>query len=165
MQETIEGSEAPDFVLNDAENNEVSLKDFKGKWIVLYFYPKDNTSGCTKEAVDFTELIDDFNNLNSVVIGVSPDSPESHRRFIERHNLKLKLLSDSNKNVLRQYGAIGLKKNYGREYEGVIRSTFIISPEGIIKKIWRNVKVRKKKKDGEEKHAKIVLDTLKSLKG
>ena len=158
------GNTAINFTLPDKNNKQISLDDFKGKWVVLYFYPKDNTSGCTKEAIDFTELKNDFKNLNAEIIGISPDSPDSHRKFEEKHKLDIILLSDQGKNVLRQYGAWGKKKNYGREYEGVIRSTFLISPSGEIKEVWKNVKVRKKKKGGEEKHAEAVLKTLEGLK-
>jgi len=158
------GNTAINFTLPDKNNKQISLDDFKGKWVVLYFYPKDNTSGCTKEAIDFTELKNDFKNLNAEIIGISPDSPDSHRKFEEKHKLDIILLSDQEKNALRQYGAWGKKKNYGREYEGVIRSTFLISPSGEIKEVWKNVKVRKKKKGGEEKHAEAVLKTLEGLK-
>jgi len=126
------GTKAPDFCLENQDGIEVSLKDNKGKWIVLYFYPKDNTSGCTKEACDFTESFKDYEKLNAVIIGVSPDSTESHRSFIEKQNLGITLLSDPDRKVHKAYGAWGLKKNYGKEYEGVIRSTFIISPDGKI---------------------------------
>jgi len=139
------GTEAPDFCLENQDDKEVSLKDNKGKWIVLYFYPKDNTSKCTKEACDFTESLEDYKKLNATVLGVSPDSTESHRYFIEKQNLGITLLSDPDKKVYKVYGAWGMKKNYGKEYEGVIRSTFIISPEGKIAEAWSKVKVRVKR--------------------
>ena len=154
---------APQFSLKNHKNQSVNLKEFSGKWIVLYFYPKDNTSGCTKEAIDFSELLPKFKKLNAVIIGVSPDSPESHVRFIEKQNLKVILLSDSDKKMMKKYGAWGLKKNYGREYEGVIRSTFLISPEGKIVEMWNKVKVRVKRKDSEIKHSEIVLNKIKEL--
>ena len=157
------GTEAPDFCLKNQDDKEVSLKDNKDKWIVLYFYPKDNTSGCTKEACDFTELFKDYKKLNAVIIGVSPDSTESHRRFIEKQNLGIALLSDPDKKVHKAYGAWGMKKNYGKEYEGVIRSTFIISPEGKIAEAWSKVKVRVKRKDGETRHVDVVKERLKEL--
>ncbi len=157
------GTKAPDFCLENQHGKEVSLKDNKGKWIVLYFYPKDNTSGCTKEACDFTESFKDYEKLNAVIIGVSPDSTESHRRFIAKQNLGIMLLSDPDKNVHKAYGAWGLKKNYGKEYEGVIRSTFIISPDGKIAETWSKVKVRVKRKDGETRHVDIVKERLKEL--
>ncbi len=158
------GDKAPDFTLPDQDGNKVSLKDFSGKWVVLYFYPKDNTSGCTKEAIDFTALKEDFAAENAVILGVSPDSPERHLGFIEKHGLGITLLSDVEKNVMKIYGSWGLKKNYGKETEGVIRSTFLISPEGEIKEAWRKVRVRVKRKSGEVKHAGIVLERLKALK-
>ncbi len=156
------GTKAPNFSIKNQDDKDVSLKENKGKWIVLYFYPKDNTSGCTKEACDFTESLKDYKKLNAVVIGVSPDSTESHRRFIEKQNLGITLLSYPGKKVHKAYGAWGLKKNYGKEYEGVIRSTFIISPEGKIAEAWSKVKVRVKK-DGETRHVEVVEERLKEL--
>ncbi len=132
---------APDFCLPDANGEEHCLKDFRGKWIVLYFYPKDNTSGCTREAKEFTEKKEEFEKLGAVIIGISKDSPKSHARFIEKHNLKILLLSDENHEVIEKYGAWGKKKNYGREYFGTIRSTFLINPDGEIVREWKKVKV------------------------
>jgi len=157
------GTKAPDFCLKHQDDKEVSLKDYKGKWIVLYFYPKDNTSGCTKEACDFTESLKDYKKLNATVLGVSPDSTESHRGFIEKQSLRITLLSDPDKKVHKAYGAWGMKKNYGKEYEGVIRSTFIISPESKIAEAWNNVKVRVKRKDEETRHVDVVKERLKEL--
>lgn len=148
---------AYNFCLPDAEGNEHCLKDFKGKWVVLYFYPKDNTSGCTREAVGFTEMKDEFSKLNAEIIGVSKDSPESHRKFIDKHDLKILLLSDVEHKVLEKYGAWGLKKNYGREYYGVIRSSILIDPEGGIRKEWHKVRVKG--------HVEAVLETLKAEMG
>ncbi len=157
------GKKAPEFCLPDTFGNTICLNDYKGKWVVLYFYPKDNTSGCTKEAVDFTMLKKDFEQLDAVILGVSKDKPESHKKFIEKHNLGITLLSDENKEVLKAYGAWGEKKNYGKITEGTIRSTFLIDPEGIIKYIWKNVKVHQKRKTGIVKHAEVVLQKLKEL--
>ncbi len=157
------GTKAPDFSLKNQDGKEVSLKENKGKWIILYFYPKDNTSGCTKEACDFTESLKDYKKLDAVVMGVSPDSTESHRNFIEKQGLGIALLSDPDKKTHKAYGAWGLKKNYGKEYEGVIRSTFIISPEGKIAEAWSKVKVRVKRKDGETRHVDVVKERLKEL--
>jgi len=154
------GKKAPPFTLPDQSENKINLKDFKENWLVLYFYPKDNTPGCTNEAVDFTSLKKEFNRLNTVVIGISPDSTESHRKFIEKYNLSIPLLSDIDKTVLKKYNAWGFKKNYGKEYEGVIRSTFLISPSGVIAAIWNNVRVRVKRKSSEVRHADVVLDKL-----
>lgn len=158
------GTKAPDFQLVDQDNKEVQLTNYKGKWIVLYFYPKDNTSGCTKEACDFTDQKMDYSNLNAEILGVSPDSIESHQKFIQKHNLGITLLSDAEKKVMKTYGAWGLKKNYGKEYEGVIRSTFLISPDQKIAAVWNKVKVRVKRKSGEVKHAEIVKEKLEVLK-
>ena len=158
------GVKAPNFVLKNQEDANISLADYKNKWIVLYFYPKDNTSGCTKEACDFTVAKPKFGELDAVVMGVSPDSIKSHNNFIEKHNLDLILLSDPEKEVHKKYGAWGLKKNYGKEYEGVIRSTFIISPDGKIAHSWNNVKVSVKRKSGEVKHVDIVKARLEELK-
>ncbi len=156
------GEKAPDFTLKDANGRDVSLSDFKGSWVVLYFYPKDNTSGCTKEAIDFSSLLSEFEGLGAKVIGISPDSEKSHEKFIEKHDLKVLLLSDPSKEVLKAYGAWGKKKNYGREYEGVIRSTFLINPQREIVKSWKNVRVRQKRKGKEIRHSDVVLDVLKS---
>ncbi|MHA2609956.1 MAG: thioredoxin-dependent thiol peroxidase [bacterium JZ-2024 1] len=146
------GHEAPDFSLRDAQGRRISLKDFRGRWVVLYFYPKDNTSGCTREAMDFTRSLKEFEKYHAVVIGVSPDSPESHKTFQQKHSLQVILLSDENREALSAYGVWRLKKQYGREFYGVERSTFLINPEGKIVRIWRKVKV-----DG---HADEVLRTL-----
>ncbi|MFN4181958.1 MAG: peroxiredoxin, partial [bacterium] len=141
------GDKAPDFSLKDAEGRKISLKDFRGKWVVLYFYPKDNTSGCTREARDFTLGLPEFAHYNAVVIGVSPDSPESHKRFQQKHSLQVILLSDENREVLVNYGVWRLKKQYGREFYGVERSTFLINPQGKIVRIWKQVRVDGHKDD------------------
>lgn len=136
------GEKAPDFCLPDKDNNNICLNDFRGKWVILYFYPKDNTKGCTLEAVDFTEHLKDFETMNAVILGVSPDSPESHANFAEKHQLNITLLSDPDHTVLEQYGVWQLKKMYGKEYYGFTRSTFIIDPDGIIVYAWKRIKVR-----------------------
>ncbi|NJF24171.1 peroxiredoxin [Thermococcus sp. Bubb.Bath] len=142
----------------DENGKERPLRDFVlGKWTVLYFYPKDNTPGCTTEAKEFTELIDEFEKLGVQVIGVSRDSPRSHGRFKEKHGLKIKLLSDPNTELHKALGAWGKKKSYGREYEGVIRSTFILNPDGKI--VWKKINVRAKG------HAAKVLAEFKKLIG
>ncbi len=150
-----EGDMAEDFCLPDYEGKEHCLHDYLGKWVVLYFYPKDNTSGCTKEAKGFTEMRGEFEKLGAVIIGVSKDSPKSHAKFIEKHNLKILLLSDEEHKVLEKYGAWGKKKNYGREYFGTIRTTFLIDHEGKIVKVWRNVRVNG--------HVEKVLEELKKF--
>ena len=135
------GSTAPSFCLPGATGSRICLKDFKGKWTVLYFYPKDNTSGCTREAVDFSSNIKDFEKMGATVIGISPDSTASHATFINKNNLKIILLSDPEHEVLKKYGVWQKKKMYGREYYGVVRTTFIIDPKGNIKQMWEKVKV------------------------
>lgn len=150
------GETAPDFCLKDKDGKEVCLSDFRGKWVVLYFYPRDNTPGCTREAVDFTSRLREFEELGAVVIGVSKDSVESHRKFAEKHGIKVVLLSDPEHRVIEAYGAWGKKKRYGKEYYGTIRSTFIIGPDGVVKKIWRNVRVRG--------HVDEVLEALRTLR-
>ncbi len=140
-KELKKGDKAPDFCLRDANNHEVCLRDFRGKWLVLYFYPKDNTTGCTREAVDFSEHMGRFNKMGAVVVGISPDSPASHTNFINKHGLKLTLLSDTEHGVLKSYGLWQKKKMYGREYYGVVRATFIIDPKGKVRQKWEKVKV------------------------
>ena len=134
------GRKAPDFTLPDQNDRPTGLGDFRGRWLVLYFYPKDNTSGCTTEACEFTEGIEAFRRLKAAVVGVSPDSTASHRGFIDKHRLNLTLLSDRDKEVMGRYGAFGAKKMYGKEVQGVIRSTFLIDPDGHLAFIWANVK-------------------------
>ncbi len=136
------GNKAPEFCLPNQDEAEICLRDFKGKWVVLYFYPKDNTPGCTTEACDFTASLPDFSALNAVILGVSPDSPKKHRNFIEKKELKITLLADEEKEVANLYGVWRMKKNYGREYMGIVRSTFLINPDGNIAKIWNNVRVK-----------------------
>ena len=131
------------------------LEDFRGRWLVLYFYPRDNTPGCTIEGKEFSSLKEEFESLGAVVVGVSPDSPESHKRFAEKNGIRILLLSDPDKSLMKKFGAYGVKKMYGRISEGVIRSTFIISPEGKIVKEFRNVKAKG--------HAAKVLEELKTI--
>jgi len=147
---------APEFCLPNQDETEICLRDLAGKWIILYFYPKDNTPGCTTEACDFTENLEWFEDEDAVILGVSPDSPKKHRNFIEKKDLKITLLSDENKDVIKAYSAWGKKKMYGKEYEGVIRSTFIINPEGEIVAEWKKVKVKG--------HVEEVKEKLKELK-
>jgi len=155
MDSAKEGGRIPAFSLQSSEGQEIKNDSFPGKWIVLYFYPKDNTSGCTLEAKDFSDLAGDFANRNAVVVGVSPDSIKSHCNFTEKHNLKIVLLSDPEHTFIEQCGVWVLKKMYGREYYGVERSTFIIDPDGIVRHIWRKVKVNE--------HAARVFETLQEL--
>jgi len=133
---------APDFVLPDSNGEEVRLSDYKGKYVVLYFYPKDMTPGCTTEACDFRNAYEEFSHLNAVIIGVSPDPIERHQKFIDKHGLPFHLLSDEDHKVASDYGVWKLKKNFGREYYGIERSTFIIDPDGNIVKAFRKVRVK-----------------------
>jgi peroxiredoxin Q/BCP len=150
------GDSAPDVCLPNQDGEEVCLKDYKGKWVVLYFYPKDNTSGCTIEAKDFTASNNDFKEIGAVVLGVSPDSTNSHQKFITKHSLGINLLSDQEHKTLENYGAWGKKKMYGREFFGVVRSTYLINPKGKIEHVWSKVKVKD--------HVDDVLGKLKELK-
>jgi peroxiredoxin Q/BCP len=133
---------APDFCLSTHQETEICLRDLDGVIKILYFYPKDNTPGCTTEACDFTNELAEFQKLNATVIGISPDSPEKHKKFIEKHNLSIILLSDESKEILKSYEAWGLKKNFGKEYEGVIRSTYILDENNNILHSWKNVRVK-----------------------
>jgi len=157
MEKIEVGDNIPEFCLTDQEGREVCNGDLMGKWTVLYFYPKDNTPGCTREAKDFSCEVERFGREGARIIGISPDPEKSHLNFIGRHELKLTLLSDPEHSVLGSFGAWRNKKMYGREFMGVERSTFLIDPEGRIKKIWRKVKV--------PGHVDDVLETLTSLKG
>jgi peroxiredoxin Q/BCP len=152
-----EGKKAPDFSAKNQDDEVVKLADLKGRWVVLYFYPKDDTPGCTVEACDFTAGIKGFEGLEATVLGCSPDSPESHRKFIAKYKLKIDLLSDPDHVVLAKYGAWGEKNNYGKISMGVIRSTVIIDPEGKVAKHWPKVRA--------EGHAAAVRETLKELQG
>ena len=136
------GDKAPEFCLPNQDETQICLRDIKGKWLVLYFYPKDNTAGCTAEACDFTEALPEFDEMDAVILGVSPDSPKKHRNFIEKKNLKISLLADEESEVSQKYGVWQLKKMCGKEYMGIVRTTFLINPEGKIEKIWEKVKVK-----------------------
>lgn len=153
------GVEAPGFCLPDKDNKEVCLKDFKGKYVVLYFYPKDNTPGCTTEAIGFTGILPELQKLDGIVIGISPDSPESHAKFVKKKNLKVILLSDVDKKVLKVYGKWGKKKFLGKEYIGVTRSTFLLDPNGNIAHIWPKVSVK-----GHPEKVKQILEKIKISK-
>jgi peroxiredoxin Q/BCP len=135
------GLKAPDFCLPDKDEKQVCLKDFAGKWTVVYFYPKDNTPGCTTEACDFTERLADFEGLDAAVVGISTDSPASHRKFAQQHKLTITLLSDPDHKVIEQYGAWQPKKFMGKEFLGTVRSTFLVDPKGRVAHTWPKVKV------------------------
>jgi peroxiredoxin Q/BCP len=134
------GGKAPEFCLSDKDDKPVCLKDFGGRWVVLYFYPKDQTPGCTKEACEFTERLDDFVRMDATVLGVSTDSTASHRKFAEKHKLTIELLSDPRHEAIGAYGAWQPRKFMGREFMGTVRSTFIIDPKGKVAHIWPSVK-------------------------
>jgi peroxiredoxin Q/BCP len=147
-------TKAPDFNLPDQDGKLHKLSDYKGKWILLYFYPKDNTPGCTKEACGIRDEFKNFKNLNIVVLGVSADSSESHKKFAQKYKLPFTLLSDESKKVLKKYGVWGKKKFMGKEYEGILRTSFLINPDGKIVKIYEQVK--------PDIHAKEVLKDFKN---
>jgi peroxiredoxin Q/BCP len=136
-----EGDKAPGFELPRDGGSTVKLSEFNGKPVVVYFYPKDDTSGCTKEAIGFSENIDAFREAGAEVIGISPDSVKSHDKFRDKHGLDLMLLADPERQAIGAYGVWVEKKMYGRAYMGVDRSTFLIGKDGSIKRAWRNVKV------------------------
>jgi peroxiredoxin Q/BCP len=146
---------APAFSLKNQDEKTVSLDDFAGQWLVLYFYPKDSTPGCTTEACEFTADWSGFERLRAKVVGVSPDSPESHRNFIEKQGLKVELLSDPDHAVLVEYGAWGEKNTYGKVSQGVLRSTVLIDPEGRIVHHWPGVKAAGHAREVAEKLAEL----------
>jgi peroxiredoxin Q/BCP len=134
------GVTAPEFTLPDQDGKEHKLSAYRGKPVVLYFYPKDDTSGCTKEACGFRDDYSAYQEAGVVILGVSPDSPKSHTKFIAKYELPFTLLADTEREVLKLYGAWGLKKMYGREYEGVLRTTYLIDADGKIAKVYEKVK-------------------------
>ncbi|NKN36500.1 peroxiredoxin [Agrobacterium sp. a22-2] len=155
MADLTTGSPAPDFTLPRNGGDSLTLSSLRGKPVVLYFYPKDDTSGCTTEAIAFSSLSADFEAAGATVIGISPDSVKSHDKFIAKHGLSLALAADEDKSVLEAYGVWKEKSMYGRTYMGVERSTFLIDPEGKIAAIWPKVKVAG--------HAEAVLKTVTEL--
>ena len=149
------GDPAPTFELSDAEGNIFRLSDLQGKWVVLYFYPRDNTPGCTKEACGFRDAYVDYQSHEVVVLGVSTDDAKSHTKFATKHNLPFPLLVDEGGTVASTYGSYGLKKFMGKEYMGITRRTFVIAPDGKLAKIYPKVK--------PEPHAQEVLADLTTL--
>ena len=133
------GDKAPDFELPDQEGNKVKLSSLKGKKVVLYFYPRDDTPGCTKEACNFRDNISQLKKLNAEILGVSNDDEESHKKFADKYRLPFRLFADADKKVSKQYGVYELKQNYGKEYYGITRSTFLIDENGKIEKIYYKV--------------------------
>lgn len=136
------GEQVKDFTLPNQNGEKVSLSDFRGKHVVLYFYPKDMTPGCTTEACDFRDNHEKFGDLDAVIIGVSPDPVEQHQKFIDKHDLPFLLLADEDHKVAEDFGVWKLKKNFGKEYYGIERSTFILDKEGKLQKEFRKVRVR-----------------------
>ena len=136
------GDPIPDFTLPDEAGNDVSLSDFAGSRLILFFYPKAMTPGCTKEACDFRDNYEAFLEAGYAVVGVSPDAPASNARFREKEGLTFPLLSDADHQLAEELGAWGIKKNYGREYEGLIRSTFVVDPQGVLEAAYRNVRAK-----------------------
>jgi thioredoxin-dependent peroxiredoxin len=136
------GQIAPDFIGADRDGKNTTLRDFRNRWLVLYFYPKDNTPGCTTEAIEFTQELPQFLEIDTQVIGISPDPIASHGKFIDKHQLAITLLSDVDLQIAKAYGVWQLKKFMGKEYMGIVRSTFLIDPDGKIAQIWSNVRVK-----------------------
>jgi thioredoxin-dependent peroxiredoxin len=154
MSELVEGAKAPEFEMAGAEGP-VRLADFRGRPLVLYFYPKDDTTGCTKEAQDFTELADDFAKAGVAVLGASKDSVAKHAKFTQKYELKVPLASDPEGATVEAFGAWVEKSMYGRKYMGIDRSTFLIDGDGVVRRVWRKVKV--------PGHAAEVLKAVKAL--
>lgn len=146
------GNKAPNFKLASSNGETISLNSFKDKNILIYFYPKDSTPGCTKQAIGFTEHADEFEKRNTIVLGISPDSLASHEKFIKKHSLNVILLADEEKQAIESYGVWKEKKMYGRTFMGVERSTFLVDRTGTVKAIWRKVKVAK--------HIQEILEEL-----
>ncbi|MBZ9624164.1 thioredoxin-dependent thiol peroxidase [Clostridium sp. FP2] len=149
-----EGDKAPGFTLKNEENQDIILSNFNGKKVVIYFYPKDDTPGCTKEACSFRDLYDDILDAGSVVIGISADNSTSHQKFKDKHTLPFYLLTDADHSVIESYGAWQEKKMFGKTYMGIVRSTFIIDENGTIIKTYQKVK--------PEEHGEEVLKVLKN---
>lgn len=147
------GDKAPEFKGIDENGTSISLSDFKGKNLILYFYPKDNTPGCTNEACDLRDNYNMWLEKGYEVVGVSPDSEKSHLKFKEKQNLPFPLISDTEKIIIKEFGAWGLKKLYGREYEGLLRTTFVINGDGIITNIFTKVKTKD--------HTNQILESIK----
>ena len=149
------GEPAPVFCLPDVDEREVCLEEYSEKWLVLYFYPRDNTSGCTLEARTFSGELEEFAAMGARIVGVSPDSPASHKKFTESKELRVCLLSDEGHAVMEKYGVWKKKRMYGREFMGVERSTFLIDPHGVIRAVWRKVRV--------PGHVETVKEALQAL--
>ena len=151
------GQTAPDFTLPDQHGQKVSLSDFRGQPVVVYFYPKDDTPGCTTQACGIRDQWDEFREAGAAVIGISPDDVDSHERFVAKHDLPHVLLADPDREVMEPWGAWGTKNMYGKETVGVIRSTVLVDAEGVVAKVWKRVQAKK--------HADQVLKALAELDG
>ena len=151
------GQTAPDFTLPDQRGQKVSLSDFRGQPVVVYFYPKDDTPGCTTQACDIRDQWEEFREAGAAVIGISPDDVESHERFAAKHDLPHVLLADPDREVMQPWGAWGTKNMYGKETVGVIRSTVLVDAEGVVAKVWKRVQAKR--------HAEQVLKALAELDG
>lgn len=149
------GDPAPTFTLPDQDGNEVSLADLVGRPVVIYFYPRDDTPGCTTQACGIRDQWSEFEQAGAVVLGISPDTVASHAQFAGKHDLPHRLLADPDKEVIRNYGAWGTKSMYGKKYDGVVRSTVLVDPQGAVAAVWPKVQPRK--------HADQVLDALRQL--
>ena len=149
------GTKAPAFSLQDQEEKVRKLTDYKGGWLLLYFYPRDNTSGCTIEACNFEKVLPDLNTLDVQVVGVSTDTVVSHQKFVTKYNLTFPLLADTEKEMVQQYGVWKEKKMMGKKYFGIVRTSFLINPDGVIEKVYKNVKAKV--------HVDEVLRDLKEL--
>ena len=148
-------TQAPDFSISTEDGKNITLSSFKGKKVVLYFYPKDDTPGCTRESCDFNAALVDFSRINAEVIGISRDSLASHKKFKEKYGLTFPLVSDEDGKICMAYGVWVEKKNYGKSYMGIERSTFLINENGLIQKVWRKVKV--------DNHVSKVLEAIANL--
>ena len=158
MNQTLEiGNKAPNFNLPNQNGNSVRLDDFAGRWLVVYFYPRDDTPGCTIEAKEFTDSKNDFEENGATIIGISPDNEAKHCKFIDKHGLKIDLLADCEKNMLADYGVWQEKSMYGKTYMGVVRTTYLIGPDGNIAEAWTKVKAKG--------HADAVLKRLIDIRG
>jgi len=151
------GDNAPDISLPIFPEGELKLSDYRGHWVIVYFYPKDSTSGCTTESCEFRDALPDFSAANAKIVGVSRDSLKSHANFTAKQDLNFPLISDAEEALCKAFDVLQLKKNYGKEYMGIERSTFIINPEGKVAHEWRKVRVKE--------HVATVLDTLRTLQG
>ena len=149
------GEPAPDFLLPSVNGGPVTLNDFKGRWVILYFYPKDNTPGCTIQAKEFTAELKELEDMNAVVLGISSDSQKSHLKFSKDHSLGITLLSDKKREVMEDYGVWKKKKIFGKVRESIVRTTFIIDPDGNIARAWYGVKA-----EGNAQKAKETLQKL-----